>query len=65
VFHRERRLSTTVVDFAAESVRPYQTASELPSCGYRLLDGLSRYSPAFASQSREFAADLSAAARLE
>ena len=53
-----------LVDFAAESVRPYQTARELPSCGYRLLVGLSRYIPALESHRRELAADLIAAARL-
>src|SRR5882724_6842509 len=54
-----------VVAFAAVSVSPYQTASELPSCGYRPLDGLSRYIPALASHSRELAAALIAAARDE
>ncbi len=41
---------------------PYQTASELPSCGYRSLPGLSRYSPAALSQSVALIAVLTAAA---
>lgn len=52
----------TLFDLAAESVNPYQTASELPSCGYRPLVGLSLYMPFAASHSRELAAVLMAAA---
>jgi hypothetical protein len=44
------------------SVRPCQIASELPSCGYRVLVGLSRYMPTVAFRSFALAAALSVAA---
>src|SRR5882724_9676023 len=53
-----------VFDLASESLNPYQTARELPSCGYSPLLGLSLYMPLEASHSRELAADLIAAALL-
>src|SRR2546423_3542596 len=62
VFHRVLSRWTMLVDLSGESVRPNQTARELPSCGYRLLVGLSRYMPTFASQRRALAAGFSAAA---
>src|SRR6266540_2348323 len=55
-FHRVASFWTMLVAFAGESVRPNQTASELPSCGFRLLFGLSRYIPALESQRRALAA---------
>src|SRR2546423_14196902 len=63
VFHRVLSRWTMLVDLSGESVRPNQTARELPSCGYRLLVGLSRYMPTFASQRRAVAGGFRAAGR--
>src|SRR2546423_13852477 len=63
VFHRVLSRWTMLVDLSGESVRPNQTARELPSCGYRLLVGLSRYMPTFASQRRALGGVFNAAAR--
>ena len=42
LFHRAVSACAMLVFFAVASVSPYQTASELPSCGYSVLVGLSR-----------------------